>query len=63
MNKSEQRAQKLKHHLQQHPKDYQSVISLFKIESDAIIYEQQQKKQLMMKKIANYQQGEENYGK
>ncbi|EOL50652.1 hypothetical protein [Enterococcus caccae] len=63
MNKYEQQAQKMKNHLQQHPKDYQTVISLFKVESDSIMYEQQKSKHLMLKEIAKYQKKGDGYGK
>ncbi|EOH96722.1 hypothetical protein UAW_01887 [Enterococcus haemoperoxidus ATCC BAA-382] len=63
MNKYEQQAQKMKSHLQQHPKDYQTVISLFKVESDSIFYEQQKSKHLMLREIAKYQRKEDEYGK
>ncbi|MEI5990391.1 hypothetical protein [Enterococcus crotali] len=59
MNKYEQQAQKMKNHLQHHPKDYQTVISLFKVESDSILYEQQKSKYLMLREIAKYQKAGE----
>lgn len=63
MNKYEQQAEKMKNHIQQHPKDYQTVISLFKVESDSILYEQQKSKHLMLKEIAKYQKKGDEYGK
>lgn len=44
----------LDRHLEEHPTDYQAVISRLKIRSDAIEHEQYQRKIERIKKIAYY---------
>jgi len=63
MNKYDEQAEKMKRHLLSHPKDYQTVISLFKAESDSIMYEEKKRKQLMSREIAKYKKAEEVNGK
>lgn len=63
MNKYDEQAQKLKDHLQNHSKDYQSLISFFKVESDSIVYEEKKNKSLMMREIAKYKRDGEINGK
>lgn len=54
MNKSEIKAKKIRQHLESHPNDYQSVVSLFKTESDAISYEIKKKENQHKKEISKY---------
>lgn len=54
MNKYDEKANRIKKHLQSHPHDYQGVISLFKVESNSIVYERTQKRNKEMAKIAKY---------
>ncbi|MBL1227960.1 hypothetical protein IW492_01790 [Enterococcus sp. BWB1-3] len=63
MNRYEEKAGKMKDHLTAHPKDYQTVIQLFKMESEAIAYEQRQKQLLMQREIARYRKAGETNGK
>jgi len=61
MNKYDVRAEKIRQHLHSHPHDYQSVVSLFKTESDAIAYEKRQKLNTQKALIAKYRR--EQYAK
>ena len=63
MNNYEKKIQKMTQHLQEHPTDYQTVISLFKIESEAIVYEQKKSKAAVLKAIASYRKVGEQHGK
>lgn len=63
MNKYEEKAQRMQQHLQNHPEDYQTVLSLFKAESDAIAYERQLKKNKLLKELAKYMKAGEANGK
>ncbi|MBO0441656.1 hypothetical protein [Candidatus Enterococcus ikei] len=63
MNKHDEQAQKMQKHLLNHPKDYQTVISLFKAESDSIAYEQQKSKNSMLREIAKHKKAGDENGK
>lgn len=63
MNKYDVKAQRMHDHLARHPADYQTIISLFKIKSHSFVYEQQKKRNLMMKEIAKYKREERDNGK
>lgn len=54
MNKYDEKANRIREHLQSHPHDYQGVISLFKAESNSIMCEKTQKRNKEMAKIAKY---------
>lgn len=54
MNKSEIKAKRIRQHLESHPNDYQSVVSLFKTESDAISYSIKKKENERRKEISQY---------
>lgn len=57
MNKYDEKAKRMHLHLEKHPADYQTVISLFKAESDSIAFEQQRKRNLKKAEIAKYRKG------
>lgn len=57
MNKYDEKARRMHLHLEKHPADYQTVISLFKAESDSIAFEQQRKRNLKKAEIAKYRKG------
>lgn len=63
MNRYEKKAARMRSHLNDHPGDYQSVISLFQAESDAIAYEQERKKNLQMREISKYKKESVDHGK
>ncbi|MEI5994031.1 hypothetical protein [Candidatus Enterococcus mansonii] len=63
MNKHDEKAQKMKNHLLNHPTDYQTVISLFKTESDSIAYEERKRKNQLLSEIAKYKKAGEKNGK
>lgn len=52
MNKYEEKAQRIRKHLETHPRDYQSVISLLKNQSYGIAYEIQKHANNEQRKIA-----------
>ncbi len=54
MNKHDEKVKRMKEHLITHQADYQTVVSLFKTESDSIKHERYQKKTLMMKEIMKF---------
>lgn len=62
MNKFDEKVEKMKNHLVEHTTDYQTVISLFKAESDSIAYEQRKEKQLKKKELAKYMKAGERDG-
>lgn len=57
MNKHEERLKNLANHVAQHPSDYQSAISLLKLQSDQIAYEIKQKQIATRKIIEGYKEG------
>lgn len=63
MNKYKKKADRMRSHLINHPCDYQSVISLFQADSDAIAYELEHEKNLQMREIAKYKKESANNGK
>ncbi|WP_086350255.1 hypothetical protein [Candidatus Enterococcus clewellii] len=63
MNKYDEKAKRMQAHLANHPTDYQTVISLFKAESDSIDYERQTKKNLMLREVSKYRKKGETDGK
>lgn len=63
MNKSKLKADRMRSHLINHPGDYQSVISLFQAESDAIAHELEHKKNLQLREISKYKKESGNHGK
>lgn len=63
MNKFEEKSQRMQQHLINHPEDYQTVLSLFKANSDAIAYERQQRKNVLLKELAKYMKVGETDGK
>ena len=63
MNKFDEKAQKMKNHLRKHPQDYQTVISLFKVESQAVLHERHTKEMKMRQRIAQYRKAGGEYGK
>lgn len=54
MNKYDEKADRIRAHLATHPHDYQSVISLFKMDSASIEYERQQRRNKKMALIAKF---------
>ncbi|MBL1226531.1 hypothetical protein [Enterococcus sp. BWR-S5] len=62
MNKFDEKAQRMKQHLSNHPADYQTVLSLFKAESDAIAYDRQQEKNLLLRELAKHMKAGGNNG-
>lgn len=54
MNKYEDKCKRMYKHLENHPHDYQTVISLFKAESDAIMWDRKQKRIKMIREVAKY---------
>lgn len=56
MNKYEERLEKLANHVASHPSDYQSAISLLKLQSNQIDYEIKQKQIATMKMIEGYKE-------
>ncbi|WP_321383207.1 hypothetical protein [uncultured Enterococcus sp.] len=57
MNKFDEKAQRMKQHLSNHPADYQTVLSLFKAESDAIAYDRQQEKKSAFERAGKTHEG------
>lgn len=56
MNKYEERLEKLANHVASHPSDYQSAISLLKLQSNQIDYEIKQKQIATIKMIEGYKE-------
>lgn len=54
MNRYEEKLKKLDTHLEEHPKDYQSVISRLKARSESFQYQQRRKRNDRLKEIAKY---------
>lgn len=63
MNKFEEKIKKVSAHLKNHPSDYQSTISLFKIQSDAIAHELWLREIEERKRIQVYKREEQTNGK
>lgn len=63
MNRYEKKAARMRSHLIDHPGDYQSVISLFQADSDAIAFELERKKNLQLREISKYKKESGKHGK
>lgn len=61
MNKYDEKKIRIQNHLISHPKDYQSVISLFKANNDSIQYERYKASQKRKALIAKFRR--DKYGK
>lgn len=59
-NKSFDKADKILDHLQDHPQDYQSVVSYFIARSDGFKHEMEKSKNLHQREISKYQGGNQN---
>lgn len=54
MNKYDEKAERMRKHLRTHPKDWQTVVSLFKTESKSVDYEKWQRTIEKQKVVAEY---------
>jgi len=61
MNKYNEKAEKIRQHLNSHPHDYESVVSLFKTESKAIDYEKKLRMDKQKALIAEYRREHEKH--